>query len=98
MIFHFKYTQILQRQLDRLTTTEQTVIQEIAKSQVTIAQLQKLIDLSSTEILDALQSLDRRGLLQKNTANSEIFFNMPTTLKHFLANRPITTPGSNRVS
>jgi DNA-binding MarR family transcriptional regulator len=66
----------LQQQLDRLTTKEKTVIYQIATGSVTITDLQKSLDLSPTDIIDVLQSIDRRGLLQKNTTNAEVSFSV----------------------
>jgi AAA ATPase domain len=70
------YKQILQQQLDRLTTKEKTVIHQIATGSITITDLQKSLDLSPTDIIDVLQSIDRRGLLQKNTTNAEVSFSV----------------------
>jgi GTPase SAR1 family protein len=78
------YKQVLQQQIDRLTTQEKTVIQQIATDSTTITQLQKSLDLSSTDIIDVLQSLDRRGLLQKNTTDSEISFGVSIVIQEFL--------------
>jgi AAA ATPase domain len=76
--------QILQRQLDRLATREKTVIQQIATGSVTINELQKSLDISPTDIIDVLQSLDRRGLLQKNQTQSEVSFEVDNVLQEFL--------------
>jgi AAA ATPase domain len=78
------YKQVLQQQLDRLTTKEKTVIQQIATGSVTITDLQKSLDLSPADIIDVLQSLDRRGLLQTNTTNAEVSFGLSIVLKDFL--------------
>jgi hypothetical protein len=78
------YKQILQQQLDRLTTKEKTVIRQIATGSVTITDLQKSLDLSPTDIIDVLQSIDRRGLLQTNTTNAEVSFGLSIVLQEFL--------------
>jgi AAA domain len=88
------YKQILQQQIDRLTTKEKTVIQQIATGSVTITELQKTLDLSPTDIIDVLQSLDRRGLLQTNTTETDVSFDLSIAggasgaimLKNFLGN------------
>jgi AAA ATPase domain len=80
------YKQILQQQLDRLTTKEKTVIHQIATGSVTITDLQKSLDLSPADIIDVLQSIDRRGLLQTNTTNAEVSFGLSIVLKNFLYN------------
>jgi hypothetical protein len=89
------YKQVLQQQLDRLTTKEKTVIQQIATGSTTITNLQKALDLSSADIIDVLQSIDRRGLLQTNTTETEVSFGLSIAggasgaimLKNFLCNR-----------
>jgi AAA ATPase domain len=78
------YKQVLQQQLDRLTTKEKTVIQQIATGSTTITNLQKALDLSSADIIDVLQSIDRRGLLQKNTTDSEVSFGVSIVFQEFL--------------
>jgi AAA ATPase domain len=78
------YKQVLQQQLDRLTTKEKTVIQQIATGTVTIAELQKSLDLSSADIIDVLQSIDRRGLLQKNTTEADVSFGVSIVFQEFL--------------
>jgi 6-pyruvoyl-tetrahydropterin synthase len=78
------YKQVLQQQLDRLTTKEKTVIHQIATGSVTITDLQKSLDLSPADIIDVLQSIDRRGLLQKNTTDSEVSFGVSIVLQEFL--------------
>jgi hypothetical protein len=78
------YKQVLQQQLDRLTTKEKTVIRQIATGSVTITDLQKSLDLSPTDIIDVLQSIDRRGLLQTNTTNAEVSFGLSIVLQEFL--------------
>jgi DNA-binding MarR family transcriptional regulator len=76
----------LQQQLDRLTTKEKTVIHQIATGSVTITDLQKSLDLSPADIIDVLQSIDRRGLLQTNTTNAEVSFSVSIVLQEFLGN------------
>jgi AAA ATPase domain len=78
------YKQVLRQQLDRLTTKEKTVIQQIASGSTTITDLQQALDLSSADIIDVLQSIDRRSLLQKNTTNSEVSFGLSIVLQEFL--------------
>jgi hypothetical protein len=80
------YKQVLQQQLDRLTTKEKTVIHQIATGSVTITDLQKSLDLSPADIIDVLQSIDRRGLLQTNTTNAEVSFSVSIMLQEFLRN------------
>jgi 6-pyruvoyl-tetrahydropterin synthase len=80
------YKQVLQQQLDRLTTKEKTVIRQIATGSVTITDLQKSLDLSPADIIDVLQSIDRRGLLQTNTTNAEVSFSVSIVLQEFLRN------------
>jgi hypothetical protein len=80
------YKQVLQQQLDRLTTKEKTVIHQIATGSVTITDLQKSLDLSPADIIDVLQSIDRRGLLQTNTTNAEVSFGLSIVLQEFLHN------------
>jgi AAA ATPase domain len=77
------YKQILQQQIDRLTTKEKTVIQQLATGSVTIADLQKVMNLSPADIIDVLQSIDRRGLLQKNTIDAEVSFGVSVVLQEF---------------
>jgi hypothetical protein len=76
----------LQQQLDRLTTKEKTVIRQIATGSVTITDLQKSLDLSPADIIDVLQSIDRRSLLQTNTTNAEVSFSVSIVLQEFLRN------------
>jgi hypothetical protein len=76
----------LQQQLDRLTTKEKTVIHQIATGSVTITDLQKSLDLSPADIIDVLQSIDRRSLLQTNTTNAEVSFSVSIVLQEFLRN------------
>ncbi len=80
------YKQVLQQQIDRLTTKEKTVIQQIATGLVTITDLQKTLDLSPADIIDVLQSLDLRGLLQTNTTETEVSFGLSIVIKDFLGN------------
>jgi hypothetical protein len=54
------YKQVLQSQLDRLSPAEKLVLQQIAAGNTTILQLQKSSTLSPAEIIDGLQSLDRK--------------------------------------
>jgi predicted transcriptional regulator len=61
-------------------------MQAIANSPMTVTELQKFLDLSSTDIIDGLQSIDRRGLLQKNTTDAEVSFDVSIVLKDFLGN------------
>jgi hypothetical protein len=63
---------------------EKTVIQHIAIGSVTIAELQNSLDFSSADIIDILQSIDRRGLLQKNTTGNEVSFGLSIAIQEFL--------------
>jgi hypothetical protein len=81
------YKQVLQSQLDRLSPTEKLVLQQIAADNTTILQLQKSSTLSPAEIIDGLQSLDRRNLLQKDrdsSSSATMVFRLQPALKNFL--------------
>ncbi len=77
---------ILQRQYDRLSEVERQVLQVIARQDRSIS-LSELIgssQIAPSDLLEALQSLGRRRLLDKQQTESGVLFDLQPILKEFI--------------
>jgi AAA ATPase domain len=77
---------ILQRQYDRLSEIERQVVQTIASQDRSIS-LSELIgssQIAPSDLLEALQSLGRRRLLDKQQTEIGVLFNLQPILKEFV--------------
>jgi DNA-binding MarR family transcriptional regulator len=76
---------ILQRQYDRLSEVERQVVQAIASQDRSIS-LPELIgssQIAPSDILEALQSLGRRRLIDKQETESGVLFDLQPIIKEF---------------
>ena len=76
----------LDQQLSRLSDVEKKVMLYLvtAENSVTIASLVQESELSLSEILNAIQSLERRSLIEKNTQDQETLFTVQPVIQEYL--------------
>lgn len=83
-------TAILHRHIQRLSPTEKQIISQLAthSQPVAIPTILTETQLSPTDLCSALQSLDRRSLLEKQQTTQTLFHIGPV-IKEYLKNHPI---------
>ncbi len=79
-------TPILQQHYQRLSEIEKQAIALLANATVpaSIPQLREKYKGSHDELLKAIQSLDRRGIITKLSCESETVFTIPPVLKQYV--------------
>ncbi len=79
----------LDQQFQRLTQPEQAVMIQLANETepVTLPQISKTVQLSTSDLLNAMQSLGRRLLLEAKEQGKTTFFTLNTVLKQYVKNR-----------
>ncbi|MCL1467300.1 ATP-binding protein [Argonema galeatum] len=79
----------LDQQFQRLTQPEQAVMIQLANETepVTLPQIAKTVQLSTADLLNAMQSLGRRLLLEAKEQGKTTFFTLNTVLKQYVKNR-----------
>ena len=79
----------LNQQFQRLTQQEQTVMIQLAKQNqlVTLNQIDKVVQLSTSDLLNAMQSLARRLLLEMTEEGKTTYFSLNPVWKQYLKNR-----------
>jgi NB-ARC domain len=77
---------ILQRQYDRLSKVEQQVLQEITSQDrsISLAELIVSSQIAPSDLLEALQSLGRRQLIDKQKTEIGVLFDLQPILKEFI--------------
>ena len=77
---------ILQRQYDRLSEVERQVLQEIASQDrsISLSELIESSQIAPSDLLEALQSLGRRRLLDKQQTETGVLFDLQPILKAFI--------------
>lgn len=63
-----------QHHSNRLTTSEQEILHQMATQPLSLKELQASSSISPSDLLDAIQSLGRRGLITKNTSDRTTVF------------------------
>ena len=81
----------LNQQFQRLTQQEQTVMIQLAKedSPITLNQIDKIVQLSTADLLNAMQSLGRRLLLEMIDESKTTYFSLNPVWKQYIKNRYI---------
>ncbi|MCL1468074.1 XRE family transcriptional regulator [Argonema galeatum] len=80
-------SEVLDRQFDRLTDLEKQIVRQLATN-VTPKSLPQLAEIisppgSKSELIEALESLERRSLIEKITGGSEVMFTLqPVVMKY----------------
>lgn len=79
----------LDQQFQRLTQPEQAVMIQLANETepVTLSQIAKTVQLSTSDLLNAMQSLGRRLLLEAKEQGKTTFFTLNSVLKQYVKNR-----------
>ncbi|MCL1471822.1 ATP-binding protein [Argonema antarcticum] len=79
----------LDQQFQRLTQPEQAVMIQLANETepVTLSQIDKTVQLSTSDLLNAMQSLGRRLLLEAKEQGKTTFFTLNPVLKQYVKNR-----------
>ncbi len=79
----------LDQHFQRLTPQEQAIMIQLTKESepITLLQLMEKINLSSSESLNAMQSLGRRFLLDGIQQENGFFFTLETVIKQYVKNR-----------
>ena len=81
----------LNQQFQRLTQQEQTVMIQLAKedSPITLNQIDKIVQLSTSDLLNSIQSLARRLLLEMTDESKTTYFSLNPVWKQYIKNRYI---------
>ncbi len=76
----------LDKNFQRITQNEQTIIIQLAQTNqpVTLHQIDKILDLSTSELLNAIQSLKRRLLLDIKQENKTTYFSLNPVWKQYV--------------
>ena len=79
----------LDKNFQRITQNEQTIIIQLAQTNqpVTLHQIDKIVELSTSDLLNAIQSLKRRLLLDIKQENQTTYFSLNPILKQYARNR-----------
>ena len=79
----------LDRQFDLLSNVEKKVIRYLgtAANSATIASLVQELEFSLSEILNAMQSLERRSLIEKIAQDQETLFAVQPVIKQYLQSK-----------
>lgn len=73
--------QIWQNHFDRLSAPEQEVLRQIATEPLSLAQLRKSSGIPPAELIDAAQSLGRRGLIAKTSIEGNMAFGVRSIVR-----------------
>ncbi|MGD1808102.1 hypothetical protein ACP6PL_22075 [Dapis sp. BLCC M126] len=79
----------LDKNFQRITQDEQIVIIQLAQESqpVTLHQIDKILDLSTSDLLNAIQSLKRRLLLDIKQEDKTTYFSLNPVLKQYVQNQ-----------
>ncbi|MGB3511057.1 MAG: ATP-binding protein [Microcoleaceae cyanobacterium] len=76
----------LDKNFQRITQNEQTIIIQLAQENqpVTLHQIDKTLELSTSDLLNSIQSLKRRLLLDIKQGDKATYFSLNPVLKHYV--------------
>ncbi len=79
----------LDKNFQGITQNEQTVIIQLAQANqpITLHQIDKILQLSTSDLLNAIQSLKRRLFLDIKQEDKTTYFSLNPVLKHYLQNQ-----------
>lgn len=91
VIFSESLVAELDKNFQRITENEQTVIIQLAQANqpVTLHQIDKILQLSTSDLLNAIQSLKRRLFLDIKQEDKTTYFSLNSVFKQYVISCPV---------